>query len=88
MNDEDLKGINEADDEESDSESNSNNKGCYLVVSSPKDMEITTTFPLPYSHGFYVNPEQGQGHMKSEDLNSIANDVFSWTRCKSLISYD
>lgn len=82
MTDENLKSINGVDDEKSDGEST--NTGCYLVISSPKDMEITTTFPLPYSHRFYVSGH-GQGHMKSEELNSIVDDVFGWIPCKSTI---
>lgn len=58
-------------------------RGCYLVVSSPKDHEITTTFPLPYSHGFYA---YGQENIKSQELNSIEGDIFSWDRCE-FVSY-
>lgn len=79
FNDKDLKSINGYDQGSSDADYSANNKGCYLVISSPKDMEITTTFPLPYSHGFYVS---GQGNTKSEQLDSIVDDVFSWRRCK------
>lgn len=57
--------------------SKSGDVGCYLVISSPKDYEITTTFPLPYSHGFY-----GLGNTKSQEINSIVDDVFTWIPCE------
>lgn len=53
--------------------------GCYTVISSPKDYEITTTFPMPYSYGFY-----GRVKVDSEGLDSVGleRDVFSWERCE------
>ena len=56
--------------------------GCYLVVSSPKDYEITTTFPLPYPYGFY-----GRGGVKSEDIGSIEDDIFQWIQCEYYPTY-
>ncbi|KAL3797259.1 hypothetical protein HJC23_004551 [Cyclotella cryptica] len=53
--------------------------GCYLVVSSPKDYEITTTFPIPHSYGFY-----GWSNASSEETNSIVDDIFNWIPYKDI----
>ena len=56
--------------------------GCYVIVSSPKDYEITTTFPLPYSYGFY-----GRDRVESVELDSVGleEDVFTWERCELVL---
>jgi hypothetical protein len=77
LDDEDLSSINGGSEDDDGADSSKRKGGCYLVVSSPKDMEITTTFPLPYSHGFY-----GSGSMKSKEMDSIEDDIFSWRRCE------
>jgi hypothetical protein len=77
LDDEDLNSINGASEDDDGTDSSKRKGGCYLVVSSPKDMEITTTFPLPFSHGFY-----GSDNMESKEMDSIENDIFSWWRCE------
>ena len=63
-------------------ESGGGGGGCYVIVSSPKDYEITTTFPLPYSYGFY-----GRDRVESVELDSVGleEDVFTWERCELVL---
>ena len=91
VNDEGIKILNGVDDSgggsvstiNGDSSTNNGggggqNLGCYLVISSPKDYEITTTFPLPYPYGFYGRG----GGVRSTDVGSIEEDIFHWIRCE------
>jgi len=67
VDDEDLRELGQGKNE-SHVDKNYKSVGCYISISSPKDHEITTTFPL--------------GNAKSEELNSIEGDIFHWIHCK------
>lgn len=74
---EDVEAINSNRRGDDGPKNNVRDAGCYLIVSSPKDYEITTTFQTPYSHGFH-----GWKNASSEERNSIVEDIFSWIPCK------